>query len=200
MCYFLLYFVVLLLNANLLLCIDREFDFVPDVVRNSPETVLNVTFDNEKLHLGDELTPTKVKDQPHISWSAKPDEFYTVVMTDPDAPSRADPKFREFLHWLVINVPGEEIANGETLAQYVGSGPPKGTGLHRYVLLVFRQPDKIAFDGLRLSNRSRMGRKNFSIQKFAEKYGLELPAVAGTYYRAAWDDYVPTVHKQLSGE
>jgi len=26
---------------------------------------------------------------------------YTLVMTDPDAPSRADPKYRQFRHWVV---------------------------------------------------------------------------------------------------
>lgn len=49
-------------------------------------------------------------------------------MTDPDAPSREDPKFREWHHWLVGNIPGSEIAKGETLSAYVGSGPPQGTG------------------------------------------------------------------------
>jgi len=28
---------------------------------------------------------------------------YTLVMTDPDAPSRADPKYGQFRHWVVRN-------------------------------------------------------------------------------------------------
>ncbi len=47
---------------------------------------------------------------------------------DPDAPSRAEPKFREWQHWLVANVPGNDVTKGDHLAEYVGSGPPKGTG------------------------------------------------------------------------
>ena len=47
---------------------------------------------------------------------------------DPDAPSRADPKFREWQHWLVVNVPGTDVAKGDTLAAYVGSGPGKDSG------------------------------------------------------------------------
>lgn len=54
---------------------------------------------------------------------------------DPDAPSRKDPKWREWRHWLVVNIPGTEIAKGEVAAVYVGSGPPKGTRLHRYCFL-----------------------------------------------------------------
>lgn len=46
-------------------------------------------------------------------------------MTDPDAPSRKEPKFREWHHWLVVNIPGNDVKKGETLSEYVGSGPPK---------------------------------------------------------------------------
>ncbi len=56
-------------------------------------------------------------------------------LSDPDAPSREDPKFGEWRHWLVVNIPGNNIASGEVQAEYVGAGPPKGTGLHRYIIL-----------------------------------------------------------------
>lgn len=47
---------------------------------------------------------------------------------DPDAPSRKEPKFREWHHWLVGNIPGGDVKKGDTLSEYVGSGPPQGTG------------------------------------------------------------------------
>lgn len=50
-------------------------------------------------------------------------------LPDPDAPSRKDPKFREWHHWLVGNIPGNKVSEGDTLSEYVGSGPPKGTGM-----------------------------------------------------------------------
>lgn len=34
-------------------------------------------------------------------YSTKEDVSYTLVMTDPDAPSRDDPKFGPFRHWVV---------------------------------------------------------------------------------------------------
>ena len=54
---------------------------------------------------------------------------------DSDAPSRWNPKFAQWRHWLVVNVSGTDIAQGETITAYVGAAPPKGTGLHRYVIL-----------------------------------------------------------------
>jgi len=34
-----------------------------------------------KALLGNELTPTKVKDQPSVSWNADPNSFYTLCLT-----------------------------------------------------------------------------------------------------------------------
>lgn len=44
--------------------------------------------------------------------------------------------------------------------------------------------------------RSGDGRGQFSIRKFAAKYNLGQP-VAGNFYQAEWDDYVPILYKQL---
>lgn len=71
--------------------------------------------------------------------------------------------------------------------------------LHRYVLLVFKQNGKLAFDEPRLSNRSGDGRGKQRISKFAAKHGLGDP-VAGNYYQAEWDDYVPKLYEQLAGK
>lgn len=73
--------------------------------------------------------------------------------SDPDVPTRKGYN-REFRHWLVGNIPEENIAKGEVLAEYVGPAPPKNTGKHRYVFLVYKQTQgSITFDERRLSNR-----------------------------------------------
>lgn len=170
---------------------------VPDVVPKAPQALLSVKYPSgAEVAEGNVLTPTMVKDIPSVSWDASPDQFYTLAMTDPDAPSRQDPKFREWHHWLVANIPGNNVAAGENLSQYVGSGPPQGTGLHRYVFLVYQQPGKLSFDEPRLTNRSGDNRGKFSIANFAKKYNLGDP-IAGNFYQAEWDDYVPILYQQL---
>jgi len=54
---------------------------------------------------------------------------------DPDAPSRADPKWGEWRHWLVVNIPGCDVSKGEALSVYIGSGPPQGTGQVSHVVV-----------------------------------------------------------------
>ncbi|XP_026489055.1 protein D3-like isoform X1 [Vanessa tameamea] len=172
---------------------------VPDVVPKAPTTDIKVKYPSGvEVNLGNELTPTQVKDVPTVTWNAKPESYYVLAMTDPDAPSRKEPKFREWHHWLVGNIPGNNVAAGETLSQYVGSGPPPETGLHRYVFLVYEQPGKLTFDEPRLTNRSGDNRGGFSIAKFAAKYNLGDP-IEGNFYQAEFDDYVPILYKQLGG-
>lgn len=93
------------------------------------------------VRLGNELTPTQVKYKPQVTWDAEKDTFYTLVMTDPDATSRTNPDLREIRHWLVMNIPGCSIGLGDEVIEFIGSGPQKNTGLHRYVFVVYKQPN-----------------------------------------------------------
>lgn len=75
-------------------------------------------------------------------------------MTDPDAPSRAQPTYRECRHWTVMNIPESSIENGDEVIEYIGSGAPKNTDFHRYIFLVYKQPNgKIEHNEPRSSNR-----------------------------------------------
>lgn len=95
------------------------------------------------VDLGKELTPTQVKDQPTLSWEAEKGAYYTLMMVDPDAPSRTEFTFREVRHWLVMNIPESAVEKGDHITEYRGSGAPKGTGLHRYIFLVYKQPNGV---------------------------------------------------------
>lgn len=116
---------------------------------------------------------------------------------DPDAPNRQEPKFREVRHWLVVNIPGSDLSAGEHKFQYIGSGPPQGSGLHRYVFLLFKQDGKQNFDMPTTTNRSREGRLSTNTRKLMADYNLKL--IAGNFYFAQFDDYVPILHAQMGG-
>lgn len=47
------------------------------------------------MKLGEELTPTQVKKAPWLTWEAEEDAFYTLMMFDPDSPSREDPNLSQ---------------------------------------------------------------------------------------------------------
>lgn len=94
---------------------------------------------------------------------------------------------------------GNDVSSGCVMSDYVGSGPPKGTGLHRYVWLVYEQSGNLSCTEPVLTNCCGDNRGKFKIQAFRQKYGLGVP-VAGTCYQAEWDNYVPKLYEQLAGK
>lgn len=172
---------------------------VPDVIDAPPAATIEVDYhepQHAKVRLGNELTPTIVQKQPEFSWPVEEGALYTLVMTDPDAPSRANPIRREFLHMLVGNIPGTDVSKGDVLFEYIGAGPPQGTGLHRYVILAYKQPGHIDFNMKKVPNTTFEGRPLFAIRKFAADKNLGAP-VAGNFFQAEWDDYVPQLSKRV---
>lgn len=178
-----------------------DLDIVPDILDSMPYVeFLEISYENNvTVDKGRELTPTQVKSEPKINFTANPTAWYTICMVDPDAPSRKEPTFREILHWMVVNIPGSNVTAGEVIAGYRGSGAPKGTGLHRYVFFVYKQSDKLTFDEPRVSSTSRKNRLNFSLKKFAKKYNLEHP-IAFNAFQAQWDEYVPILQQLTDPE
>ena len=72
-----------------------------------------------------------------LTWpTASEDNLYTLIMLDPDAPSRHRPRPGAALHWMVANIPGTHVDQGTQLASYLGAGPPENSGLHRYPYVV----------------------------------------------------------------
>ena len=92
----------------------QQAGIIPDVIpANSkapfiPEALLVVRWPTEKeAMLGNTLTTIDTADEPAVSFTpmqsfaAATDIGYTLVMTDPDAPSRSDPKMGQWRHWVV---------------------------------------------------------------------------------------------------
>lgn len=109
-------------------------------------------------------------------------------MTDPDAGAEV----KEVRHWLVANVPGNKLSEGQTVVDYVGSGPPQGSGKHRYIFLIFKQPQKIETT-VYVSKTTRTGRTQTKARDLIKEHNLGVPEF-GNFYIAEYDDYVPTLH------
>lgn len=129
---------------------------------------------------GSTYAVSATQDEPTVSFNSPagaPRSKYTVVLADPDAPSREDPKMSPFMHFALADVvPGE--AAGTTLVGYMGPAPPQGTGPHRYVFLVYTQP----VDRTPQLGKDAEDRPKFDVAKFAKDNELDL--VGATFFYA----------------
>ncbi|KAL3863639.1 hypothetical protein ACJMK2_005388 [Sinanodonta woodiana] len=187
--------------ANSLDNFDKD-GVVPDIIDKAPTQLLKLHYGSIDVLPGLVLTPSQVKERPKVEYDAEKGAYYTLIMNDPDAPSRRDPIMGEWHHWLVTNIPGADVSEGDEMTQYVGAGPPKGTGLHRYVFLLYKQTKgKMSFKDLpKLTNQNGDRRAKNKVREFVKKYALEENLVAGNFFQAEYDDYVPQLHSQLAGK
>jgi len=126
-------------------------EIIPTVIDDfTPSLLLQVSWSShDTAQLGNTLNPGDLKNAPALTIvdpSGVPTKASLVIaLTDPDAPSRDDPKWSEFCHWIATAPAASTVAasgtvHPKTLDEVIGykpPAPPKKTGKHRYVFLAF---------------------------------------------------------------
>ncbi|KAH0897100.1 hypothetical protein HID58_046668, partial [Brassica napus] len=135
---------------------------------------LRVTYGQREVTNGLDLRPSQVLNKPRVEIGGEDlRNFYTLVMVDPDVPSPSNPHLREYLHWLVTDIPATTGTNfGNEIVSY--ESPRPNSGIHRIVLVLFRQLG-------RQTVYEPGWRQQFNTREFASLYNLGLP-VAAVFY------------------
>ncbi|CRK29712.1 hypothetical protein BN1723_003589 [Verticillium longisporum] len=107
---------------------------------------------------------------------------FIIVMVGPDAPSRANPTNRSIRHYLagnftvgtnvssVLSTASTLVNSSAPFTSYGPPAPPAGTGVHRYIYLLYVQPEA-------LNGSSSLP----ALVQFRTQAGLG-PAIGGTYF------------------
>ncbi|KAI9084017.1 hypothetical protein K1719_034013 [Acacia pycnantha] len=135
---------------------------------------LRVSYANRDIYNGSDLRPSHVVSQPRVTIGGDDlRNFYTLVMIDPDAPSPSDPNLREYLHWLVTDIPATTgVSFGQEVVTY--ESPRPVMGIHRFVLVLYRQLGRDTV-------YAPAWRQNFNNRQFSQLYNLGAP-VAALYF------------------
>lgn len=132
-----------------------------------PSLTLSISWKKDDANLGNTINPKHLQSRPSITLTedtsprqtTSSHPTYVITLTDPDAPSREDPKWSEMCHWIATNVSvtprvglstlplpehgleeldaGKASSSPDDVVDYKPPGPPPKTGKHRYVFLVF---------------------------------------------------------------
>ncbi|KAF9595073.1 hypothetical protein IFM89_036532 [Coptis chinensis] len=143
----------------------------------TPTVQMAVNYQGNKLvSNGHEFYPSSVSIKPKVEIQGSDmRSFFTLIMTDPDAPGPSDTYLKEHLHWLVTDIPGTTDATfGREVVSY--EMPKPNIGIHRFVFVLFKQQRRQIMT-------PPSSRDHFSTRKFAEENDLGLP-VAAVYFNA----------------
>ncbi|KII67423.1 OV-16 antigen [Thelohanellus kitauei] len=150
-------------------------DYYSQLVGDAQEGTVEVEYRGKRVRFGATINPANADSEPHLSWEASSDDKYTMVMTDLDAPRR------EWYHWLIYDVPGNDLTGGKTLIEYMPPSPPFGTGKHRYLFLIHKQEGPLQINESKIAADDSKGRSRRDSKEFASRNKLDEPIAVGMF-------------------
>ncbi|KFP27595.1 hypothetical protein N325_08045, partial [Colius striatus] len=167
----------------------------------TPWVPLSVEYSQEDEHIvpvyyGNIVTPSEASSPPAVSYKAEKASLWTLLLTNPDGHLRDTDS--EYLHWLVTNIPGNDIKSGKEICHYLPPFPAMGTGYHRFIFLLFKQDRPIDFSAdVRPLPCHSLKLRTFSTFDFYRKHEDAMTPAGLAFFQSQWDSSVTWVFHQL---
>ncbi|XP_049619661.1 phosphatidylethanolamine-binding protein 4 [Syngnathus scovelli] len=171
---------IILVDDNELYCLGGLQVIYPEL---TVDRCMVVPDDDKKLR---EKLTTKWK-APIIRYPAAVEgEKYLLMMVDPDAPSHISSTMAHWRHWLVTDVEGSSLKNGDlrglTITEYAPPTPPRHSGFHRYQFLLFKQSQDVPALG------SQTSRGQWDVASFILDHALGSPVASVQFLTQNYQD------------
>jgi len=191
------------------------------IMSKVPKGLVNLNFGTHTcVHMGTELKSSESAYAPTaLSYpieSVDTNALHTIVMVDLDHESTKgqnelgirDEDLKSshlYLHWMVINIPGAKVDQGQTITSYKGPAPKAGSGIHRYVIVAYEQKSEAP---MRIDHGDapfrttfpcqESGRLNFDLENFRAKYNMSEHPIAANYFQVQYDEFVDNIDQSCS--
>ncbi|KAG9198811.1 hypothetical protein G6514_009361 [Epicoccum nigrum] len=162
----------------------------------NPTYNLTITYPSKSPSNGSLVRVSDVAEKPTVVFSAISSDdatstpSLTLLLLDPDAPTPDDPKFAFWRHWVITSIPAgaREVAEGKELTRYLAPGPKDESGPHRYLFLLFKEPEGFEVGRGDVGGEEFVERRSFPAGEWVGRYGLELVGVQ--WMRGVGDGWV----------
>ncbi|ORX34585.1 phosphatidylethanolamine-binding protein [Kockovaella imperatae] len=173
----------------------QNAELVPEFISSfSPQGILNVEYDGgSALSPGQNLSQSSVSSTPSLSIlpssnasDISGDNRYTVILADANVVGTDESTEAQTRHWLVNGASLDTSSapwtvtytNATSITDYAGPAPPGGSGPHRYVFMVYYQPD--SFQAPANLSTANTPVSTFFVSQYVQESGLGA-LVAATY-------------------
>ena len=171
---------------------------------------LKIKYGMTEVNDGCVLLPEITENTPIIEYYVPPQSssYHCLIMVNPDPPSFVDrddrrksvfgmTNLRNYAHWVVCNIPGDDISAGTSVVDYLPSCPVYNTDYQRHFFLLFDQgtvfmsPDEIVEAEAYFQKRGGV-----QVCQWAEEQGFGLP-IGVNGFQAKWAPFSDEVHKLI---
>lgn len=157
-----------------------------------PCLTMNVNYeqkDGETLvpvHRGNIVKPSEASRAPEVNWASSPDMLWTLAMVSLD--THMTVPGGEYLHWLVTNIKGGDLASGDVMCDYLQPFPPQGTGYHRHVFVLYHQDMELDLGVERRAKGTvNLQERTFSTFDFYSKYQEQITPAGLAFFQSDYD-------------
>ncbi|XP_023936620.2 39S ribosomal protein L38, mitochondrial [Bicyclus anynana] len=167
-----------------------------------PHLNLDIFYDLKKgsclpVYYGNVIKPAEALESPIVSYESDGNTLWTLALTNLDGHLKENDK--EYVHWLIANIPGNSIEKGDVIVDYLRPFPLKGTGCHRYTFVLYKQDSRVSYDLPKVTLSSPLDDRTFSTRDWYKKYQDNITPIGLAFYQTDWDASVTEFfHKTLN--
>ncbi|XP_065203021.1 phosphatidylethanolamine-binding protein homolog F40A3.3-like isoform X2 [Planococcus citri] len=173
-------------------------NIVPELIRYPPAKLLKVVYPKGEVTPGSYWWSNETSEAPSVHWDAEPNTHYCLYMAsvnryDPDTllypytkhpVTVPEPPTNTGEMWVVTNIPGNDLAKGNTIVWYLIPGPPLGENAkERIVFLLYKQPtSNITVKEVEWKEAGYNVPDLDNLTRFEDEYNLGKPLFGNFFY------------------
>lgn len=145
------------------------------------------------VHRGNIVTPTEASTKPSVEFKSSPESMWTLGLIGMDG--HLDNAESQYIHWLVSNIPSNEVHKGDEIFSYLQPFPLRGVGYQRFAFILYKQKSLLKLD---VVNEVSLKARTFNNENFYRAHQDNLTPAGLAIFQSVWDSSVTELfHNQL---
>lgn len=138
------------------------------------------------VNRGNVIKPSEAEAVPEVAYVSEPNSLWTLILTNPDG--HLTENDAEYVHWFVGNIPGNDISQGEVVWSYLRPFPPRGTGYHRFVFILYKQDKRMDYTQLKKEGPClQLEERTFRTLDFYRERQEDITPAGLAFFQSDWD-------------
>lgn len=139
-----------------------------------------------RVYNGNVIKPAEASDPPTINYEGNSDTLWTLLMTTPDG--HLSNSNNEYCHWFIGNIPGNDIAKGEQLIDYLRPIPARGLGYCRYIFVLYKQDKHIDYTKYKRQQPClNLSERDWNTLDFYREHQDYITPAGLAFFQSDWD-------------